>query len=1010
MARGINRFLSYLIVIAFLSTATNLSYLSQQEFQSQTDTLRSQAAVLGLDMSLMKVQLTVSEQEMHKTSSSGSAVLDQDIKLAVQTKLKQLLQLMEYSESIGTKERYGIRLELSGNDFLSDEFQSVIKDFKSKVIDDFGKNVYLSVSDIVDGRKDLFHVGVLIDPITTEAFKSSSGGTTVLDPDIRSSLQKHLDRLVALRGVDKGANIESQLAVTLELPEVALVDNDFLFMLENFTAQIKQEFGENITYSFNKSDVQDKILLSLGVSEEALHKTSSGGSTKLDSDIKSSLKKHLDRLVELKRTNEIASIEKQLVIILELPEVARTDSDVLQILEDFTGQLRLKFGESLECSFSESDVQGKVLLSLAAGEGTLHKTSSGGTDYTDISAHYALNAQTVYDFKQKIKLLDPRNPEKVTATLTLPINGHLFTSVNAAMNEFRIAAKEEYGIVVETSLLTDESGMIFSIGGNNARREKGYVQTDEDIKLGRLLRSSSSGTIASTVLDPDIKLSLQKHLDRLVALKGVDKDANIENQLAITLELPEVALVDNNFLFILENFTAQMQQDFGENIIYGFTKSDVQDKVLLVLEASEGKLYKSSSSGDSKSLPVELSFEKQLAEQLALRRAGTITSIKKKIVVTLSLPTDNRLFSSLLARKKGFVDTVKQEFGEIVVTEFVFGNGSVSISIGGSGSRKEQESVTDTWKSSSGGTILKSNAEKISALVRNIKANVDVKKRFDTALEKLNGLGAAAANEAKDILTSVHKALYKRLDADIMDILSFPDSTMNPEDIEVLKDMVGIAYQAEQHVSNIETIMYADKGKLSEDTAPRVMILPAVGAVASQVVLATEELQAIKDNLGIITVVSNDLIGTINSIKKGKLLFDVNGANVRIPANNIAVMLSADQRGMAGDVNNALGTNNTLVMSNISTSQYVPFSQLAMLAKVQLILNKIGVTSSEAGPYRSAFLAIWKSVTGDPFIGSVEQFIANPAAYVISILAAPASTLSEIEIKMLHDKAARIWA
>jgi len=175
-------------------------------------------------------------------------------------------------------------------------------------------------------------------------------------------------------------------------------------------------------------------------------------------------------------------------------------------------------------------------------------------------------------------------------------------------------------------------------------------------------------------------------------------------------------------------------------------------------------------------------------------------------------------------------------------------------------------------------------------------------------------------------------------------------------------------------------------------------------------VLATEELQAIKDNLGVITVISSDPIGTINSIRKGKILFNVNGSNVKIPANNIAVMLPEDQRDMAGDVNNALGTNNTLVMSNISISQYVPFSQLAMLAKVQLILNKIGVTSSEAGPYRSAFFAIWKGVTGNPFIGNIEDFIVNPAAYVISILTAPISTLSEIEIKILHDKAARIWA
>ncbi|MDP8297066.1 MAG: PEP/pyruvate-binding domain-containing protein [Candidatus Orphnella occulta] len=695
--------------------------------RSYQEALKRAKAMLRTAM----VNHDVTEVITPKNASNGNSALNEATKLVVQAQLDGLLQLIKDSEETGSKERIGTRFTLSRNDFLSDEFQVMLKDFKSQIRYVFGKDAFLSVSDIVDGEKGLFHVGVLV-----------QNASTLSEP-------------------------KSSLGAADDLTQVVMGSRD-------------EDEGNNVS-------------------------------------------------------------------------------------------------------------------------------------------------------------IDAVNPD---------------------------------GIAVAP-------------------------------------KSSSGG---STVLDLDIKLSLQKHLDRLVALKGVDKDANIENQLAITLELPEIALVDNNFLFILENFTAQMQQDFGENIIYGFTKSDVQGKVLLVLEASEGKLYKSSSSGDSKPSLVELSLEKQLAEQLALRRAGTIISIKKKIVVTLSLPTDNRLVSSLLARKKGFVDTVKQEFGEIVVTEFAFGNGSVSISIGSSGSRKEQESVTDTWKSSSGGTIFESRAEKISKLARNIKENVNVKERFAAALNKLNGLGATAANEAKEILTSVHKKLYTRLDGDIRGILSMPNSSISSDDEDVLRDMVSIQYQAEQHISNIETIMYADDGKLSEDSAPRVMILPAVGAVASQVVLATEELQAIKDNLGVITVVSSDPIGTINSIRKGKILFNVNGSNVKIPANNIAVMLPEDQRDMAGDVNNALGTNNTLVMSNISISQYVPFSQLAMLAKVQLILNKIGVTSSEAGPYRSAFFAIWKGVTGNPFIGNIEDFIVNPAAYVISILTAPISTLSEIEIKILHDKAARIWA
>jgi phosphoenolpyruvate synthase/pyruvate phosphate dikinase len=313
-------------------------------------------------------------------------------------------------------------------------------------------------------------------------------------------------------------------------------------------------------------------------------------------------------------------------------------------------------------------------------------------------------------------------------------------------------------------------------------------------------------------------------------------------------------------------------------------------------------------------------------------------------------------------------------------------------------------------KSSSGGTAVDAGVETVFALRNNIKKSHEIKKEFYRVLADIDRLGAAGAAQAKEALADIHRELYSRLGSDIRQILSKPDSTVSRADKAALKDMVSILHQTDQHISNIEMITYVNGGKLAEDTTPRVMILPATKAMSQQVSIAKNEIITIQENLGVVTIVSGDPLGVIREIKNGNMLFEHNGIEVTVPANNIAVLLTENQRNIIGDVNSALGTKNTLIISDMDKSQYVPFSQLAMLAKTQLILNRVGVTSKEAGPYRSAFLAIWKSLTGSALPATIEQFIANPAAYVISILLTPESVFSEIELKALHDKAAKIWA
>jgi phosphoglucomutase len=316
-----------------------------------------------------------------------------------------------------------------------------------------------------------------------------------------------------------------------------------------------------------------------------------------------------------------------------------------------------------------------------------------------------------------------------------------------------------------------------------------------------------------------------------------------------------------------------------------------------------------------------------------------------------------------------------------------------------------------TAKASSGGILdMPVRSERITDLTRIVKKSLAIKKRFDKAIAMLDASGGQSASLVQKELVEIQKMIYAGVDKDIASILSNLDPAISEQDKKVLKDMEGLFYQAQQHVQNIGMIRYADDGKLSEDITPRVLILPATEAMLGQASPAADEMALIKENIKVMIVISKKPLDTIFDIQTGALLFEQGKDKVKIDAKHVSVILTENQRDMTQAVRNALGTNNTLIMSDIDNSQYIPFSQLAMLAKAHLILNEIGVTSRKAGPYRSAFLAIWKGITGSALPVSIEDFMANPAAYVIRILTAPVSVLDKTEIKALHEKAARIWA
>jgi len=318
----------------------------------------------------------------------------------------------------------------------------------------------------------------------------------------------------------------------------------------------------------------------------------------------------------------------------------------------------------------------------------------------------------------------------------------------------------------------------------------------------------------------------------------------------------------------------------------------------------------------------------------------------------------------------------------------------------------------DGLKSSSGGTILQSRAEKISAVHRNVKESDVIRERFDKAIAEFDStLDIAAASEAKKLFKGIRKEIRKKLDNDIMQILADPDLAISPDDKAALKDMEKAFYQAEQYIRNIEAIMYANDGRLAENETLRVMILPETAAVSKKVLIARgNEVVKVQENIGVITIASDKPLKVIEDIKSGKMLFEHQGAEIAVPAKNIAVLLTENKKDMVSKINNAIGANNTFVISDIGNSQHVPVSQLAILTKIKLILNELDISSQEAGPYRSAFLAIWKSVTGNTLPGTIEDFMNNPADYIISILIAPESLLDDTEREALYNMAAEIWA
>lgn len=791
-----------------------------------------------------------------------------------------------------------------------------------------------------------------------------------------------------------------------------------------------------------------------GVAEVAAPKSSSGGTIFSESDEKARivasdhLKKALNELFELRRSGEIKHMPQEVGVEFDLATNPPLASELEQILNDFKDRVEAEFGDKVTTYLSnrpkdltqsagdsrdvEKDDRIYTLL-LDNNRIAMPKSSSGGMNYVGISAHHALNTVAVEDFKKQIESMNPKNTTKIITKLLFPVKGDLLRSASAAMNEFRISAKEKYGIVVETALLPDKDGMTLSIGGYDAKLRDIPVQNAETVSMNRTRKASSGGVISDTELDPAIKLSLQKHLNRLLELRRDPKTESITKQLGIPLELPATAFMDDEIMQIIERFSAQMKAEFGENIVYNFIYptndftqsvkgsrneegySDSTASILLVMTSSKSAAIKSSSGGTSvpgsdKRLAIQkMVIQSKLDWLYSEREAIKTTGLKEELRTRITLPSDQFISIGMKDILKAFRSRIQKDFSEDVKTTTTGyadeGGGTIDVLVS-----IQPDSDTAATKSSSGGTIIGSRAEKIATLIRNTKENVAVLERFDQALAGLDRLGGEAAVHAKEIFADVHKKLNSRLDDDIKQILNNPDPAISLSDTAALKNMVSILHQAEQYIRNINAITYADDGKLEEDTTPRVVILPATTAILYQASVAKNEIEAIQENLGVITIVSDNPLGVIKDIKSGEKLFEHNGIEVKVPASNIAVLLIENQRAIVSEVNRALGTKNTLIMNNIYNSQYVPFSQLAMLAKVQLILNKLGVTSQEAGPYRSAFLAMWKSITGNVLPGTIEQFMANPADYVISILLTPESVLNAVEIELLHNKAAKIWA
>jgi len=93
--------------------------------RSYQEALKRAKAMLRTAM----VNHDVTEVITPKNASNGNSALNEATKLVVQAQLDGLLQLIKDSEETGSKERIGTRFTLSRNDFLSDEFQVMLKDF-----------------------------------------------------------------------------------------------------------------------------------------------------------------------------------------------------------------------------------------------------------------------------------------------------------------------------------------------------------------------------------------------------------------------------------------------------------------------------------------------------------------------------------------------------------------------------------------------------------------------------------------------------------------------------------------------------------------------------------------------------------------------------------------------------------------------------------------------------------------------------------------------------------------
>jgi hypothetical protein len=95
-------------------------------------------------------------------------------------------------------------------------------------------------------------------------------------------------------------------------------------------------------------------------------------------------------------------------------------------------------------------------------------------------------------------------------------------------------------------------------------------------------------------------------------------------------------------------------------------------------------------------------------------------------------------------------------------------------------------------------------------------------------------------------------------------------------------------------------------------------------------------------------------------------------------------------------------------MQEPEKDQYIPFSQLAILARAKVNINNTS-NMLEKNQYISALKKTWENITVEKDI-DVNTLIDNPAELILRLLHKPTAILSNADRWYLHWQAAENWA